>query len=277
MRVRKHWLLALFAGSLSCASAPPPRITSYGGSPRGPSPLPAGETDYSSSCGETLGTSHFPPPGDEDQWLLRERRALGLQLSAERNCKGPPGEITLLVNEKPNGSVHVEGTFGGSARDCDLVRCITASVESYQSAHPNPDARNLALPIRVPGDGTLVFDEALPWPEKAEPACELRKADPDRLGHMPKKSVQELVRSHFDTFQGCYRQGLKRQRELAGDVTVRFLIGHDGKVTHAGLERLTLRDCDVAECIVDDLEKIMFPPPEHGVVTMIYPIHFEPE
>jgi hypothetical protein len=262
---------------LACGSQAPPRITTFGGSPR-PGQVTAAEgPDYSASCGANLGTSQFPPPGDEDEWLLRERRGLGLQLSAERNCKGPPGEVTLLVNEKPNGTVHVEGTFGGTVRDCSLLACIQASVESYQSPHQSPQARNLVLPIRVVGDGTLGFDPDLAWPDHAEATCELRKANDDQLGHMPKKAVQEMVRSHFETYHDCYKQALHRDKEAAGDVVVRFLIGSTGRVTHAGLERLTLRDCDVAECIVADIEKTMFPPPEHGVVTVVYPIHFEPE
>jgi len=267
--------LVLGAFALACsASAPPPRVSSVGGS--APPGLSDPSRDYTPSCGVELGTSHFPPAGEEDAWLHRERAGLALQLSAERKCKGTPGVITLVVRENLEGVAQVEGTLGGDLTECSMVNCIQASVESYQSPHKPSESRTLLVPIRAPGDGSLALDDTIPRPTHAIDACKIERTTDKLLGHVPGKAMQDIVRARFSAFQGCYRQGVKKNRELAGDIVVRFLIGKDGKVSHAGLDKLTLRDCDVGACIVEDIQALSFPPPSDGVVTVIYPLHFEP-
>jgi len=37
-----------------------------------------------------------------------------------------------------------------------------------------------------------------------------------------------------------------------------------------------LPDCRVAQCVRDEMRRIHFPAPEGGIVTVIYPIMFQP-
>jgi hypothetical protein len=38
----------------------------------------------------------------------------------------------------------------------------------------------------------------------------------------------------------------------------------------------TLSDCKAARCVMDGFSKLTFPPPQGGIVTVVYPIMLEP-
>lgn len=78
-------------------------------------------------------------------------------------------------------------------------------------------------------------------------------------------------------FRGCYELGLGRDANLAGKVVARFVIGRDGRVAsvQAG-ETTDLKDQEVVRCTLEALKTVVFPEPEGGIVSVVYPILFEP-
>jgi len=96
-------------------------------------------------------------------------------------------------------------------------------------------------------------------------------------GRLPPELIQKIVRAAYGTFRVCYEQGLGRDAKLAGSVVVRFVIARDGKVSNAALgPGSTLPDAQAAECVVKAFYGLVFPTPEGGIVTVVYPIMLSP-
>jgi hypothetical protein len=97
-----------------------------------------------------------------------------------------------------------------------------------------------------------------------------------RHGRIDPAIVQKITRDHSDAIRGCYEEGLRRNRDLAGKVTTKFVIGADGAVQMAEIGCTSIPDDFVVDCVVEEVRTFVFPPPEWGSVTVIYPIMFNP-
>jgi hypothetical protein len=135
----------------------------------------------------------------------------------------------------------------------------------------------LALVVVRRGQSTLVelrFDEPAPDgpPPNAKPAATAVG------GRLAPEVIQKAVRAQFGGFRLCYEQGLRRDPGLTGRIAVRFVIDRDGNVAAVGKDPWTtsMRDAEVTRCVVDHFKGIVFPPPEGGIVTVVYPIMFSP-
>jgi hypothetical protein len=128
-------------------------------------------------------------------------------------------------------------------------------------------------------------------PSEQEPIVQLRlgtPGDPGKpplarigatvvSGRLPPEVIQQTVRDNFSGFRHCYEMGLARDANLEGRITVRFVIGRDGLVQQAiATDETTMPDPDVTECVVARFRHIVFPPPEGGIVTVVYPIMLAP-
>jgi tetratricopeptide (TPR) repeat protein len=99
-------------------------------------------------------------------------------------------------------------------------------------------------------------------------------------GALPPEVIQRIVRQNFGRFRLCYENALRDTPELAGRLTVRFVIQADGSVKPS---TLASRDWSPAgarasleDCVVRSFVTLSFPQPERGSVTVLYPIAFEP-
>ncbi|HET9933895.1 MAG TPA: AgmX/PglI C-terminal domain-containing protein [Polyangiaceae bacterium] len=96
-------------------------------------------------------------------------------------------------------------------------------------------------------------------------------------GRLPPELIQSLVRKSFAEFRHCYEAGLARDPNLEGRISVRFVIGLDGSVTAARDAGSDIPDSRVRDCVIDAFLKLRFPEPDGGIVTVVYPIVFQPE
>jgi hypothetical protein len=96
-------------------------------------------------------------------------------------------------------------------------------------------------------------------------------------GRLQPEVIQSIVRSHYPELQKCYGVGLGDDPHLKGRVQVRFVINREGKVRSVRDEGSDLPDRPVVDCVVSKFYEMTFPPPEGGIVTVVYPINFEPE
>jgi hypothetical protein len=95
-------------------------------------------------------------------------------------------------------------------------------------------------------------------------------------GRLPPEVIQRIVRQNYGRFRMCYEQGLGRNPNLEGRVSVRFVIGRDGSVSNVANGGSDLPDSGVVQCVVNAYYGLSFPQPEGGIVTVVYPIMFSP-
>jgi hypothetical protein len=95
-------------------------------------------------------------------------------------------------------------------------------------------------------------------------------------GRLEPAVIQRIVRQNYGEFRKCYEEGLGRNPKLQGKVSIRFVIERDGSVSRPLISETTLPDCNVARCVRDAYTKLKFPPPDGGIVTVVYPIMLEP-
>jgi hypothetical protein len=95
-------------------------------------------------------------------------------------------------------------------------------------------------------------------------------------GRLPPEVIQRVVRQNFGRFRQCYEDGLRRNPTLEGRVAVRFVIGRDGAVSNAANGGSDLADSSVVSCVIGAYYGLSFPPPEDGIVKVVYPILFTP-
>jgi tetratricopeptide (TPR) repeat protein len=95
-------------------------------------------------------------------------------------------------------------------------------------------------------------------------------------GRLPPEIVQRIVRQNFGRFRVCYEQGLSRSPKLTGRVSARLVIGRDGSVSHVGNGGSDIPDAGVLSCVLSAFYGLSFPQPESGIVTVVFPILFEP-
>lgn len=93
-------------------------------------------------------------------------------------------------------------------------------------------------------------------------------------GRLPPEVIQRIVRQNYGRFRMCYEQGLAKNPNLEGRVTVRFIIGRDGSVSNVSRGDSDLPDANVVGCIMNAYYGLSFPQPEGGIVTVVYPIMF---
>ena len=95
-------------------------------------------------------------------------------------------------------------------------------------------------------------------------------------GRLPPEVIQRIVRQNFGRFRQCYEKGLARIPSLEGKVSVRFVIGKDGSVGSVSDAGSDLPDPATKKCLLAAFSGLSFPQPEGGIVTVVYPLVFNP-
>lgn len=104
----------------------------------------------------------------------------------------------------------------------------------------------------------------------------LRQGATQVNGRLPPEVIQRIVRQNFGRFRLCYENGLRTNPNLQGRVAVKFVIDRSGAVSTAQDGGSDLPDHGVVSCVVRGFGNLSFPQPEGGIVTVVYPIIFNP-
>ena len=107
-------------------------------------------------------------------------------------------------------------------------------------------------------------------------APSIRQGTTQVNGRLPAEVIQRIVRQNFGRFRLCYENGMRTNPNLAGRVAVRFVIDRSGAVSTASDGGSDLPDRGVVSCVVRGFGNLSFPQPEGGIVTVVYPIIFNP-
>ncbi len=174
----------------------------------------------------------------------------------------------------PSQLLVAQSTFG----DCRVFDCFRHHLKSFRPLSATLPGEQYTLNVAIRRGSALRRE----FPPKAGAAAEPPRTecvDVDaKLGiaRLEPKVIQEVVRSHFDSLMTCYKSGLARDTALKGRITVRFVIQLDGTVRNARIEANTLPDCEVARCVSAGYERMVFPRPRDGIITVSYPVEFSP-
>lgn len=95
-------------------------------------------------------------------------------------------------------------------------------------------------------------------------------------GSLSREIIRRTIRRHINEVRYCYEQELTQRPDLAGRVTVSFIIGATGAVSTATTMNTTLQNARVEGCLVQAVRRWTFPEPEGGgVVGVNYPFVFD--
>jgi TonB family protein len=102
--------------------------------------------------------------------------------------------------------------------------------------------------------------------------------EPIVLGAIDSDAIARAVAEHRDEIKYCYEKEINAENpDLAGRVSVRWVIGASGQVTSAGVASTSLRNAAVESCVVAVIKRIAFPPVKGGgVAEVTYPFVFRP-
>jgi hypothetical protein len=113
-----------------------------------------------------------------------------------------------------------------------------------------------------------------PPPRTAPP--KIGAGSPTVSGRLPPEVIRRIVQRHLPTIRLCYENGLRKNPDLAGKVVVKFVIGRDGAVSVASGAGSDMPEPAVVSCVVKTVQRMRFPEPQGGIVTVVYPFVFTP-
>jgi TonB family protein len=107
-------------------------------------------------------------------------------------------------------------------------------------------------------------------------APSIRTGTAEVRGSLSKEVIRRYIRRSINQIRFCYEQQLARRPDLAGRVSIRFVISPSGAVTSSQSAGSTLGEPTVETCVARAVQRIAFPQPEGGgVVIVTYPFMFQ--
>ncbi len=98
---------------------------------------------------------------------------------------------------------------------------------------------------------------------------------PEVMGSLDKEIIRRVVRLHRNEIRYCYEKQLQKDPELAGSITVKFVIARTGAVTSAVVSSSDLKNSAVEQCLTRKIRRWSFPEPKGGGVVIVnYPFKF---
>ena len=94
-------------------------------------------------------------------------------------------------------------------------------------------------------------------------------------GSLDKEIIRRIVRAHMNEVKYCYDQELVRNKDLAGRVSIQFVISGTGQVINSLVQSTTMNNVRVESCVVGAVKRWSFPKPEGaGIAIVSYPFNF---
>lgn len=246
-----HRLLlpALAACGLACA--PRPASTPTTSNP----PVPAAST--SATAGAVRPHGSLPP--EQIQETVRAKGFPFFRSCYEAAISTNPslrGRLAVRFVIERDGHISQVTNGGSDLPHEGLIQCVITRFG--QLVFPPPDG----------GIVTVVYPISF-----APGELETTSLQPARL---TSELIQQTVHTRFRSMRECYVFGLRADPQLRGTLTVRFVVGQDGHVTDAKKQSSELADQAVNDCVLARFRELVFPPPEGGATTIVYPIRFDP-
>ncbi|MBN8614177.1 MAG: AgmX/PglI C-terminal domain-containing protein, partial [Deltaproteobacteria bacterium] len=100
----------------------------------------------------------------------------------------------------------------------------------------------------------------------------IRTGEADVRGSLSREVIRRVIRRHINEVRFCYEQELAQRPDLAGRVTVSFIISATGAVQTASVANTTLNNARVETCVAGAVRRWTFPAPDGGGAVLVnYP------
>jgi hypothetical protein len=166
--------------------------------------------------------------------------------------------------------------FDNTMPNCSVVECVREAFTTLKFPKPEGGIVSVTYPI--------MFDSRPPPPRDDPKQCKVRlnggvsRPDfPGDHGRMDPAQLRKVVKKKFSAMRACYDRDLEWDPKLQGRVEVFFEVAQDGTVPYVEVAESTLPRCDVVECVRDVFRSLKFPRPQGGIITVQYPLAFEPD
>ncbi len=93
-------------------------------------------------------------------------------------------------------------------------------------------------------------------------------------GTLPRSAIRRQIRLRRNQIAHCYQSQLNGNPDLAGRVTITFIIDAQGRVITSTVSSNTVGSPEVGQCVSQVIRRISFPAPGSGVVRVNYPFTF---
>ncbi|AWV90342.1 AgmX/PglI C-terminal domain-containing protein [Bradymonas sediminis] len=125
------------------------------------------------------------------------------------------------------------------------------------------------------GGGTGYGKGASNLGEKDDKLPTIVPGKPQITGSLDKEIIRRVVRKHRRELTNCYQMELQKNKNLAGQVKVKFTIAGSGSVIAAVVSSSTMKNRTVESCITGKIQRWIFPEPKGGgIVVVNYPFNF---
>ena len=96
-------------------------------------------------------------------------------------------------------------------------------------------------------------------------------------GSLGRAEIDAVVKQHLASIRYCYERQLPRAPDLAGKVSIKFVISKSGAVSRAVIDSSTVNDAELESCLQSRFLRMQFPEPRGGgIVIVSYPFLFSP-
>lgn len=96
------------------------------------------------------------------------------------------------------------------------------------------------------------------------------------MGALNRCTIDSYVRKSVGDVKKCYEKGHEKNPKLEGRVVINMVIAASGDVSSAKVQRSTLGDAEVENCVAGVIKKIRFPKPKGGGIVIVnYPFVFK--
>ncbi|MFO0725908.1 MAG: AgmX/PglI C-terminal domain-containing protein [Myxococcota bacterium] len=93
--------------------------------------------------------------------------------------------------------------------------------------------------------------------------------------NIDKEDVARVIRRNLPRFKHCYDAELNKEPDLAGKVSVRFMIGQTGGVMETAIAESSIGSQNVEACVMRVMQSLKFTAPKGGGVAVVtYPFVF---
>ena len=90
--------------------------------------------------------------------------------------------------------------------------------------------------------------------------------------------IDAYIRRNLVHIRDCYVKELKNNPKIAGRVLINFIISASGDVSSSKVQRTTLNNAELENCVAGQVKKIKFPKPKGGGILIVnYPFVFKKE
>jgi hypothetical protein len=185
-------------------------------------------------------------------------------------------ELLAAIGDAHTGRSHGQDRSFDVDRPSDKPSTIDYAALPMLPQYPCGPAEGAEVPSvdRPPADGTREngTSSSSDSPSSTTSAPSFAKA---ARAKVPPDVTERVIRGADEDLRACYNEGLTRDPNLGGRMTMRFVIAEDGRVRDLRTVCTSLPDPVVVRCMAERFAKFQFSK-RPAALSIVYPIVFSP-